>query len=206
MFDQLSLHILITVPGWMFYSSNAARLPFGKNGRFILTDPPVYNRDHSPNPEGREALKAVLAARVNLSLLSEEALDLLVVASGGSLRELFGLVREAADNAILGQRSTIERNDAIRAVRLYRKDYRDRLGTSREDSESIGYEVLKQKLLSVYRDEPNARIPDEALNRLLRSRAVLDFNGDYWYGVHPLVVDILKEQGALQKDDSGGVE
>jgi len=35
---------------------------------------------------------------------------------------------------------------------------------------------------------------------------VLQFNGEGWYGVHPLVVDILKEQGEayVKPDEPGG--
>jgi len=40
---------------------------------------------------------------------------------------------------------------------------------------------------------------------LLRSRAVLEFNGKGWFGVHPLVVDILADQGRIERDATGKV-
>jgi hypothetical protein len=39
---------------------------------------------------------------------------------------------------------------------------------------------------------------------LLRQRIVLQFNGAGWYGVHPLIVDKLKEISHSLKPDSLG--
>jgi len=59
--------------------------------------------------------------------------------------------------------------------------------------------------LAVYAMKAESDVRDPALNRLLQTRAILHFNNDYWYGVHPLVVDILKAQGHLEADAPGGV-
>ncbi len=205
-FDQLSINLLITVPVWLFYSSDGQRLPFGGNGVFVLTDTPVYNKDHTPNVDGRNAVRAILEARVDRSLLEERALELLIVASGGNIRDLFGLVMEAGDSAALSGHPIIREQDARRAIYKERDKYRGRLGNTPDNAEVIDYPVLLDKLRAVYDLNPLSKVPDLALNRLLRSRAVLHFNGDYWYGVHPLVVDILKEQNALPPDAPGGVE
>ena len=43
------------------------------------------------------------------------------------------------------------------------------------------------------------------LYSLLSARAVQEFNGQRWFGVHPLVVDVLAAQGKLDRLDSGAV-
>ena len=47
-------------------------------------------------------------------------------------------------------------------------------------------------------------MPDPILHSLLNSRAVQEFNGERWFGVHPLVVDILIEQEMLKSPPGGG--
>ena len=205
LFDQLPLHLLVTVPAWLLYSTDAERLPFRQCGQYVLTDTPVFDKEHEPDVEGRKALEAVLYARVNRQLFAGRAADLLIVASGGNVRELFTMTLEAADQAALAERKAIEEDDAWRAIRQARANYRNRLGSAKEDAEAVPYATLRQKLLAVYKRESESDVRDPALNQLLKTRAILHFNGDYWYGVHPLVVDILKEQGHLPEDAPGGV-
>jgi hypothetical protein len=59
--------------------------------------------------------------------------------------------------------------------------------------------------VQIYRQQPEARIPDRVLYSLLHARAVQEFNGERWFGVHPLVVDILAAQGKLERDSNGRV-
>jgi hypothetical protein len=85
-----------------------------------------------------------------------------------------------------------------------RRDYRMRLGQSPYDVSQIPYPEKLARLLAVYGHAPDNDIPDPVLYSLLRGRAVQEFNGDGWSGVHPLVVDILKEQQHLRPQDPGG--
>ncbi len=130
----------------------------------------------------------------------------LIEASGGNLRDLFALVLDAGEGARLESPSATEigPGDARAAINKMRRDYRMKLGQSPYDVEQIPYARKLTKLLAVYRDEPDHRVPDPVLYSLLRARAVQEFNGDGWFGVHPLVVDILKDQGHLKPQDPGG--
>lgn len=203
--DQLPLHLLVTVPAWLIYSADAERLPFRQCGHFVLTDTPVFDKSHAPDVAGRDALKAVLFARAERGLFAGRTAELLIVASGGNVRELFTMTLEAADRAALAERQAIGEDDVWQAIRQARSNYRNRLGSAKEDADAVPYAILREKLLAVYRMEAESDVRDAALNRLLQTRAILHFNGDYWYGVHPLVVDILKEQKHLEADAPGGV-
>jgi hypothetical protein len=61
-----------------------------------------------------------------------------------------------------------------------------------------------KRLTAVYDGAPDSDVPDPVLYSLLRGRAVQEFNGECWFGVHPIVVDILKEQAHLKPQDPGG--
>lgn len=132
----------------------------------------------------------------------------LIVASGGNLRELFALVLDAGEGARARNPDAvkIEGYDAEAAVNNMRRDYRMNLGQSPYDAAPIPYSEKFAKLVAVYNSSPDSDIPDPTLYSLLRGRAVQEFNGAGWYGVHPLVVDILKDQAHLKPQDPGGTE
>lgn len=203
LFQDLRTNLIFNVPISLFYSSEGTRLTF--SNRFLLVDTPVYQQDHSPNPRGRNAVKAVLAARMDLSLVKPEALERLIVASGGNLRDLFALVNYAADTAVLRDATIINEEDADAAILNLRSDYERRLGMSPFDLEAVSYGEKADLLLRIYHNEQDAQMTDAALYSLLRARAVQEFNGQRWFGVHPLVVDILAKQGKLSPDDAGRI-
>ena len=80
-----------------------------------------------------------------------------------------------------------------------------KLGQSPYDgAEQIPYSEKSKRLVEVYNRAPDHDVPDKILYSLLRGRAIQEFNGVGWFGVHPLVVDILKEQEHLKPQDPGG--
>lgn len=54
LFQELKISFLFTLPIALAYSENLVRLPYRARP---IYDTPVYNEDHSPNIEGRQALK-----------------------------------------------------------------------------------------------------------------------------------------------------
>lgn len=94
--------------------------------------------------------------------------------------------------------------DVTGAMNEMRRSYRMALGQSPDDPGGLTYEQKAKKLASVFGGEPQSDVPDPVLYSLLRSRAVQEFNGEGWFGVHPLVVDTLKEHGVLPSDSPGG--
>jgi hypothetical protein len=203
--QDLRVNMIFTIPVWLAYSPDANRLPFE---RYMIHDTPVYDRGHEPHTDGRTAVQTVLEARVSPALFDEGQMTKLIVASGGNLRDLFGLVLEAGEGARLRDpdAKVIGAEDAKSAIARLRRDYRLRLGQSPYDLQPISYAQKSAKLLAVYNREPDSDIPDPVLYSLLRGRALQEFNGDGWFGVHPLVVDILKEQQHLSPRAAGGTD
>jgi hypothetical protein len=205
-FKDLRTHLIFTIPVTLGYSQQAAQLPFASDRLVSLPDTPVFQPDHSPHDDGRGALHAVLNARLADNLFEDDQMQRLIVASGGNLRDLFALITQATDNALLrkppGQK--IAHADATSAINSLRIEYTRRLGHSPHDRDNIPYEEKAKRLVAIYRSDPDAVIPDAVLYSLLRSRAVQEFNGKGWFGVHPLVVDILKTQGRLSPQEEGG--
>jgi hypothetical protein len=202
-FQDLRISIIFTIPVWLAYSPEANRLPFE---RHMIHDTPVYDQEHFPHQTGRAAVQTVLEARVSPELFAEGQLTRLIVASGGNLRDLFALVLDAGEGARSrdSRAAIIGAEDARAAINKMRREYRMKLGASPYDLNPIPYLEKCKRLLAVYNDSPESDIPDAALYSLLCGRAVQEFNGEGWFGVHPLVVDILKEQDHLKPQDPGG--
>lgn len=204
-FQDLRVNMIFTIPVWLAYSPEANRLPFE---RHMIHDTPVYGRNHGPHRNGRSAVQTVLEARVSPSVFAEGQMTRLIVASGGNLRDLFAMVLDAGEGARARDpaATVIGPDDARAAVNKMRRDYRMKLGQSPYDAHPIPYSEKSARLLAVYGGTPDSDIPDPVLYSLLRGRAIQEFNGDGWYGVHPLVVDILKEQQHLRPQDPGGTD
>jgi hypothetical protein len=196
-FHELRTHLIFSVPISLYYSADAPRLPFGDAFSFVIPDTPVYHQNHGNNDAGRAAVRAVLAARMNLDLFEEDQALRLIVASGGNLRELFDLVTYAVESAQLRDAETINAEDVKDSILNKRSDYERRLGQSPFDIGPVPYSDKVVLLKRIYMGEADAQITNSALYSLLSSRAVQEFNGQRWFGVHPLVVDILKKQGHL---------
>ena len=113
---------------------------------------------------------------------------------------------QAANAALDRDDKCIQAEDCTTALNLMRREYRRLLGQSPYDAQPIPYDDKRAKLLAVYSASPNCDVPDPVLYSLLRARAVQEFNGAGWFGVHPLVVDILKQQGHLDRNAKGGTE
>jgi hypothetical protein len=198
-FKNLKAHLIFTIPVSLAYSQKAAQLPFPNERILCIPDTPVFHPDHSPHIEGRDALLTVLKARVTPDIFEDKQAMRLIVASGGNIRDLFSLIAQAADNALLRDWhcEKINAEDANAAINNLRTDYERRLGSGPYDPDKVTYEEKSSRLVKIYQRDPTAKIPDPTLYSLLHSRAVQEFNGERWFGVHPLVVDILVKQGKI---------
>jgi hypothetical protein len=203
-FQNLRSHLIFTLPIGLFYSGKAARLPFAEDSSFVIPDTPMFGQDHGPNSVGRNAVRQALSARMDLSLVEPDVLERLLVASGGNLRDLFGLVNYAADGAMLRGANQINGADADKAIVNLRSNYERRLGQSPFDSDPITYEDKVMLLKRIYDGEKEAQMTNPVIYSLLNARSVQEFNGQRWFGVHPLVVDILVGQKHLVAGANGG--
>lgn len=206
-FQDLRTHLIFNLPIALYYSGTASRLPFANDCSFVIPDTPVYQPDHSPNEKGREALTQVLQARMNLDLFEENQALRAIVASGGNVRDLFALVTYAADTAVLrdGDNARISEADMDGAIVNLRSDYERRLGQSPFDQEDVTYNDKADRLYQVYSGNKEAQITDAVMYSLLNAKAIQEFNGQRWFGVHPLVVDILASQGRIKRPETGRV-
>jgi hypothetical protein len=197
---DLRLHLLFTLPVPFVYSFGE-QLSFRRENRYPVYDVPVCSQDHSRDDAGCRALIELLRKRADLdSVFANDALELLLRASGGDLYRLFAiavnsgrLARYRYEDHPTSERRVL-RGDVETAVREQLGIFRNELGTAPNDPDDIPWDAKLKKLRDIYEGQPSANVPDKALYQLLRRRAVLFFNGKGRYGVHPMAVEILREQ------------
>jgi hypothetical protein len=166
--------------------------------RFHLTTLPmikVRNVDYSRDEVGFATMREILGRRMDLSLISDDALDLAIDLTGGVPRDLFDVMISAASVArqafASGARDTekIERED----VRYGLNRRKARLLTS------ISVEGLPEVYRTITVDQLFARLreygtgahknpPSDPTNlALMQAHALIEYNGERWFRVHPLV-------------------
>ena len=209
LFERLTCHLLFVIPVGLAYSDDAERMPFGRERQFVVPDIAVYRPSHEPDENGIQALLDVIDRRIDGALLAEPLARSLAIASGGNIRDLFDLLHRASLAAEVREASRIERQDALEAIQALRGIYKQQMGETFFDAKnSVTIQDKLAKLAALHRGDKAAQIADRVLYLLLRHRMVLQFNGEGWFGVHPLVVDVLREQGDayVSPGEGGGTD
>lgn len=164
--NEINCHILYTIP--IALASTANLGDFFANDIFFV--PMVkYQSD-----EGKEYLTKLVNKRIQVAkLFADEALlDQLIAMSGGSIRDLFRLIRLASET---DDGDTIQAADVQRAISNLVKDY-DRL--VKEDDVAL--------LKEIARDQRVIKDGDKRYERLLSLRLVNEYeNGRHWADLHP---------------------
>ena len=186
---QMPFPVIYTFPISLSYDPKFASLEasFGNNIQ-ILPMIKIRNIDGSPCQYGINTLRNIVEKRVSLALFDEEALTFLIAKTGGILRDLFNRITKAASRAENRKATKIELEDA-RATTIQLRS----LLTRRIESKN--YPLLKNiQSGKKYKNQ----IEDKAmLLEMMQGLIVLEYNGDRWHDLHPLIEDFLKEQGEL---------
>lgn len=137
--------------------------------------------------EGINCIRRIVSSRAEDALFEEEALIDAIKKTGGSLRDLFRILREASTRTRRRRATRVEREDFDRALITLQSDLRRRLETG-------DYEFLRRIM-----DGEKVDIEDrQKLLTMIKADAVLEYNSRRWNNVHPLVADFLAERGDLR--------
>ncbi|MEH2365041.1 ATP-binding protein [Nostoc sp.] len=146
-----------------------------------------------PRLEATKILGEVLQKRIPSELIAAETAEKIVIYSGGVLRELIRISKECCRICL----RTIRRNPSaqviiddkilLQAINKIRNDFSIRLGKTDIDILQSVYEQFM----------PNDPKQAEFLD-LLHGLYVLEYRTDEtWYDVHPIIIESLKRQGAI---------
>ena len=176
--DQLKApecHVIYTVPIWLAYNTSLWNL--FPNAPEVMPMVKVRHRNGEPNHSAISALFELVQKRVDIDRIFESG-DIVfdfIELSGGSVRDLLRLIREACTEAGTAGESRITKWAARKAEIKLINDY-DRLIRSRDI----------EKLIRIAKEKPAPEIENDAY--LLDTRLIMEYmNDERWSDVHPAV-------------------
>lgn len=193
----LETHTIYTVPIFMLYSRDISILRKGFGHKEVLPMIKIRNKNSNKlNPIALDTIKKILKLRITESILHEDAIQVLVEKSGGCLRDIFDMLQNGTLTGLLQKKNAFDRELALEGANEVKKFYEMALAESKEGD--IKPEQYFEKLSQIYYSKTKKIAADPISLDLMHSQALLEYNGDRWCDVHPLVVDFMKEMGYLK--------
>ncbi len=189
-FSSLNVHLIITFPIALTYTPeysdiltwfpNPEKLPMIKLRKW---DGKQYVSEYE---EGSQTMCRIVEKRADLTLFEPGVLEELIRNTGGYIRDLFRCISKAALRARMRNASAISIEDANVALNYLESDI-----NGRYRNEWIP--VMR----TIYEGEKYRPSSDE-MTSLLQIGAVLEYNGERWCDLHPLVERWLKAHGNIE--------
>jgi hypothetical protein len=173
-----------TVPLALFYTQEFGQIRHTFDGEFPLPNVPVNTRQGEPDSQGRAMLHDLITRRMQPGLIASDACKRLVELSGGVLRELVSLARDACSNARAHSAERVELNDAERAGSSLRNTYRRMLT-----------QAQYEELWAIHNDPHKQQTNNPTSQALIHNMGLLEYtNGGSWWDVHPVILPLLEER------------
>ena len=148
---------------------------------------------------GVDCLTEILQRRLDLSLFENECYKDAIKYSGGAIRELFHIIQRAA---LIENSEKITRASMKKSIDSIKDIFASRI-QERDDEIKIKFEEYLEILFDISDGNKTAPKKNLALLDLLRTRAVMKFNGKGFYDTHPLLdtfIEAYKEK--MKKNES----
>ena len=184
--------ILYTIPIALLYTAEFRPVSRNFSGWFVLPNIKVQNRDGSPSEDGRAMMREMVRRRMELELISPEALDFLIEKSGGVMREMTTLMQLACNEARVAGKPQIDLPIARKAVAFIRNEYQRSLRV--EHYQQLRLVARDKQVREIHRVQrrPGEEEAELALLELLHNLSILEYcNEDSWWDVHPIVASLL---------------
>lgn len=194
--NSLQTNVIFTIPISLCYHPNAVNIKGNFSEHFELPMVKVHDKLGNPYPKGREALHRIITRRIETECFEPpELVYQFIDISGGCLRDLFTMIRDAADNALNDGRTRIIKTDYTKSFFKLRRHYENTIAEKRVNNEVVTsvaeyYEVLKTLALSETKTVDNTGVTLD----LRYSLFILGYNDVGWCDVHPVVRSILQER------------
>ena len=193
----IGFSVIYTIPIFVFHSPDASLLRRQFDGDFSLPMIKVAE-PQGARAKGFEVVKRIILQRLGPDSLTTEALDLLVEKTGGVLQHAF----EVLGNAALMRNATVplEPEHIRYALQRKKSEFWSEITLPSEpvqglESKNQLFDRLRDCLTSQRGGRPCNPSGDGIDQVLLKCCALVEYNGKRWYGVHPLVQEMIDELG-----------
>lgn len=196
----LRTNVIYTIPIWLFHSPDAG--VFKHHFDETVAQPMIkVVEPGAGRAAGHEVVRRVVLSRIAAEAIDDAAVDLLIQKTGGVLRDAFQVLKTAAGtrDASLPLRSDHVRYglDKVRAE-LARQVT---LPMDGRDWGPLSVSDLFDRLGDYARKHRSGKkipvVSDPVNQILLQSGALVEYDGQGWLGVHPLLLEHLQEMGEV---------
>ncbi len=191
----LQANFIFTFPIVLYHDIRFQTIDANFNGHHVLPMIKIKTKTGEKYKEGVKVIMEIIKRRMNVELFEDIAsLEKIICKSGGVLRDLFRMIREAAELALDEGRDRIAAKDVEESIQLLKNDYKNNISDNPENGLKVEdyYRALKEVAEN---NDPDNTL---ALLDLRQNLSVLAYNSEGWYDLHPLIRDILTERGELQ--------
>lgn len=170
------------------------------DGNLTLPMIKVHEKDGKDYARGIDSIIQIVSRRIekDKNLVDPDLLKKFIRVSGGCLRDLFRMLRMAADKAVDRESETIEQPDFQYSLNKLKNDYyntisyNEKTGMTAQDY----YDILVNCC-----GRPDKKPADvKGLMDLKHNMCILGYNGENWYDVHPVVKEILIDRGLMKRE------
>ncbi|MCP4137744.1 MAG: hypothetical protein GY754_42665 [bacterium] len=185
--------MVLTIPVELVFHSDFAHIEgdFG-NARVMpmIKVKDKYGKEYKP---GMDLLKEILGRRLDLSLFKDNCVRDALLYSGGSLRDLFRIIQEAVLNE---ESPVITKASMTKGILQLKKIFGSRI-QERNDELQISFDQYLDILIDIFDGNKEQPTKNTAFLDLMRTRAVMNYNGEGFYDTHPLLdrfISLYKEK------------
>jgi len=197
--SEINTRIIYTVPIFLLNSQYRNML----QNRFCIVTLPMIkiNQINGKHYEsGRNRLKEIVYSRIEKNLLKYELLDNVIGKTGGVIRDLFKVLEVASTASLFNKKSEMEEKYLLYGLNRVKNDYNSSIVGEKELK--ITTQDLYDELKRIYNSGKKTLPYDDNLAVLLNSQALVEYNGEKWFDIHPLVVDLMKDLGYIENEKS----
>jgi GTPase SAR1 family protein len=194
--SELNTSIIFTVSIFTLTTPDLAT----SGGKFAMVRLPMLkteNREGCEFAEGCSIITEIVKRRAELSLFADDVLKKMIARSGGVLRDLFEMIQIAASAADANGLDKINEKMSYYAFGRIKERYHGMIMGVWKTEKGITTDDLYEELKILIRSEEKKPRLNATTVRLLSCLAVLEYNGEQWFDVHPAVKSLLKEMGEL---------
>ena len=194
--NSLQTNVIFTIPISLCYHPNAVIIKANFSENFELPMVKVHDKEGLPYSEGRDTLYRIVTRRIAAECFDPpDLLYRFIDISGGCLRDLFSMIRDAVSSAVDNERTMITEADYKASISKIRGDYEGSIAEKRVNNlvlVSVGeyYDTLREVALSTTKKVDNTAI----VLGLRENLCILGYNAERWCDVHPIVRTILQER------------
>lgn len=200
MLANIRAHIIYTIPIFTFTTPDADAMRALFDDVFSLPMIKVCQPGGAKVEEGFAVIRKIVDRRIDPGALERDALELLIEKTGGVLRHIFEVLQTVTSMTRL-RVLPIRREHITYGLGRLRTQLGIQVALPRHveipDVNKIEqlYERLRDCARKCREGKPCPPTGNPIDQVLLQSCALVEYNGERWLGVHPLIIDYLKDVG-----------